>query len=218
MQTNNLFLRISTFIFGLFIMAFGVSLSVKANLGVSPISCIPYIYSLKLPFTMGELTILFNLILIVFQVILLRKDYKLIQLIQLPVVFLFGYFIDFTLVMVTNLDASNYGSQIFWCLMGCIVVAFGVFLEIKASLTYLPGEGLAKAIADTLEKEFGKAKISVDSSMVIIGIISSFILLQGLKGVREGTFAAAILVGFLAKFYSNKLQFVDNWLGNISEE
>lgn len=216
MKTNNLPARISVFISGLFVMALGVAISVKANLGVSPISCIPYVYSLKFPLSMGQLTILFNALLMLLQVLVLRRNYKLIQLIQLPVVLLFGFFIDFTLGLVAPIQLTGYIWELVWCLLGCIIVAFGVFLEIKACITYLPGEGLSMAISDVFEKEFGKAKISVDSAMVIIGIGSSFVFLQGLQGVREGTIAAAILVGLLAKLYSNKLRFVDNWLGNTN--
>lgn len=212
MKKNNILFKIIIFSVGLFIMAFGVALSVKANLGVSPISCIPYVYCFKLPLTLGTLTIFFNLILILIQIGILRKKYHLLQLLQLPVVFAFGVFIDLALHLVSGLNISNYFWQTFWCLMSCVVIAFGVFLEIKAKLTYLPGEGLAMAIADTFNKEFGKAKIGVDSSMVLLGLISSFVFLQQLQGIREGTIVAAISVGFIAKFFHRRIHIFDSWL------
>lgn len=217
MKTNNFLLRLLSFVVGLFVMAFGVALSVKANMGVSPISCIPYIYSVKYPLTMGEMTILFNVLLILLQIVVLRRNYRLIQLVQFPVVLVFGFFTDLTLFLVSGMHVSVYGWQVFWCLLGCVVLAFGVFLEVKAGITYLPGEGLAMAISDTFKKEFGKAKIGVDSSMVILGVLSSFILLFHLEGVREGTIVAALLVGYLARLYSRKLSVVDLWLGNQVE-
>ena len=215
---NNITQRILVFVSGLFIMAFGVALSVKANLGVSPISCIPYIYSLRYPLTMGEITIIFNVFLILLQILLLRRKYRLFQLIQLPVVFVFGFFTDFTLYLVSDLTLSGYGWQGLLCMLSCVVIAFGVFLEVKAGITYLPGEGLAIGIAETWNKEFGKAKIWVDSSMVIAGILSSFALIHHLQGVREGTIVAALLVGYLARLYSRKLPFFDVWLGNKPQE
>nr|WP_321354326.1 cytidylate kinase family protein [uncultured Draconibacterium sp.] len=216
MVKNKLLIRIITFGIGLFVMAFGVALSVKADLGVSPISCIPYVYSIKMPYTLGQLTIVFNIFLMLLQMVVLRKNYRLIQLVQLPVVFAFGMFIDLAMNILSFLTAENYALKAFWCLLSCVVIAFGVFLEVKAKITYLPGEGLAMAIADTFKKEFGKSKIGVDSAMVVLGIISSFAFLHQLLGIREGTVVAAILVGFIAKFYSRKLQFVDGWL-NIKE-
>lgn len=211
MTKNSILLKIITFTFGLFVMALGVALSVKANLGVSPISCIPYVFSLKFAFTLGTLTIFFNIFLMFLQLVVLRRTYRLIQLLQLPVVFAFGLFIDIALHLTAGLNVSNYILQAFWCLTSCVVIGFGVFLEVKANFTYLPGEGLAMAIADTFKKEFGKAKIGVDSSMVVVGLLCSFIFLHQLLGIREGTVIAAILVGFIAKFFNKKIHVLDRW-------
>lgn len=39
---KNLIKRLSMYLVGLFIMTIGIALSVKSNLGVSPVSSIPY--------------------------------------------------------------------------------------------------------------------------------------------------------------------------------
>ena len=208
--------RIVVFILGQFIMALGVSLSVKANLGVSPISCVPYVYSLTMSLSLGELTILLNLVFIVSQMAVLRKNYQWAQLVQLPSVIVFGYCIDFTMHLLSALSPTSYVAQVFWCLVACCVLAFGIFLLLKTRLTYLPLDGLAVAISHTYHKEFGKVKISLDSSMVIIGVISSFAFLNRLEGIREGSVVAALLVGALIKFYSTKLVFVEQWLGTYT--
>lgn len=219
MKINTIIKQGLTFVFGLFIMAFGVSLSVKADLGVSPVSCVPYVYSLKFPLTIGQTTIIMNIMLILFQVLLLRKKYQLFQLIQFPVVFLFGYFIDLTLNLISGLESSDYLWQMVYCLFGLIILAIGVFFEVKSKITFLPGEGLAMAINQTFKVEFGKAKIGVDSSMVIIGIISSFVFLYSLKGIREGTIVAAFLVGYIVKFLNKKIFFLDKFIfGKDTEE
>lgn len=193
-------------------MALGVALSVKACLGVSPISCIPYVFSLRFPLSLGTTTILFNILLILLQVLLLRKQYQLFQLIQLPVVFVFGFFIDFTMHLISWLEPAHYLVQAFVCLLGCVVLAFGVFLEVKAKLTYLPGEGLAMAITKTFKVEFGKSKIGVDSSFVLFGLVSSFLFLHRLDGIREGTVAAALLVGYIVRFYDKWINLPEKWL------
>lgn len=213
MLTMNLTKRIAVFMVGQFIMAVGVSLSVKANLGVSPISCVPYVYSLTMPLSLGELTILLNLVFIVMQMAVLRKNYQWAQLVQLPSVIVFGYCIDFSMHLLSTLNPTSYVAQVFWCLLACSVLAFGIFLLLKTKLTYLPVDGLAVAISHTFHKEFGKVKIILDSSMVTIGIISSFIFLHRLEGIREGSVVAALLVGALIKLYSSKLAIVEHWLG-----
>lgn len=218
MNRINLLKKTLTFVCGLFIVAIGVAFSVKSNLGVSPVSCIPYIYSLKTPLTIGQLTILMNALFVVLQIIILRRKYQWFQLVQLPAVIAFGYFIDLAMVLVSGLHVSSYGGQIFWCLASCIVIGFGVFLEVKSGLTYLPGEGLAMAVSKTFGTDFGKIKVGLDSSMVALGIVSSLVLTHKLLGIREGTIAAAVLVGLLVRFFSSKLPMIDTWLNKNARE
>lgn len=66
--------RYLVFVIGLFINSLGVSLITKASLGTSPISSIPYVLSLKLPMTLGEFTIFFSVLLILLQLLILRKN------------------------------------------------------------------------------------------------------------------------------------------------
>lgn len=191
-------------------MAIGVALSIKANLGTSPVSCVPYVYSLGFSMTVGTLSIIVNVLMILLQIILLRKEYQLIQLIQLPVALIFGIFIDFAMFLLSDLQTSNYIYQWILCLLSCVIIAFGVFLEVKANVTYLAGEGLSIAISKAFHVEFGKAKVGVDTTLVIIGVASSFILLHRLAGIREGTIAAALLVGSIARFYNKNFKFIDS--------
>ena len=206
--------RIFVAIVGLGVMAFGVAFSVKANLGVSPISCIPYVYSLKLDWSLGELTIMMNTLFVLAQFLILRKRYTLLHLSQLAAVTVFGFCIDLALYAIDGLTVSGYVWQVMVCLLSCVLIALGVFLLVKAKLTYLPGDGLAVVVSETFKKEFGKLKVSLDSSMVVIGLVSSFFFLHRLEGIREGTVIAALLVGSMVKFYNGKIHWVDAWLGN----
>jgi uncharacterized membrane protein YczE len=201
--------KLLIFLFGLYLMSIGVVFSVNANLGVSPISCVPYIYDLASPLTLGQTTIILNVLLIFLQMILLRKAYKPFQLIQFPMVFLFGMFIDMNVRVFHGVIAYDYPTELLLCLLSCLILGFGVFLEIKASLTFLPGEGLALAISDTFNVEFGKAKIGTDTSLVILGVISSFVIMSSVEGIREGTVIAALLVGLTVRMYNRLFPFVD---------
>jgi uncharacterized membrane protein YczE len=209
---QNIFNQSIVFIFGLFIMAVGVVLSVKADLGVSPISCVPYVYSLTFPLTLGQTTIILNVLLIFLQMLLLRKRYRLFQLVQFPVVFLFGYFIDLIMKYSDWMVPSTYAEQAALCLLSCVVLGIGVFFEIKAALTYLPGEGLAMALTQTFGVDFGKTKIGTDSSLVVLGIASSLFFLDTLAGIREGTVVAAVLVGYIVRFLHTRFFLFERWL------
>ena len=101
--------RYVTFIIALFIIALGTSMSIRANLGSSPISCPPYVLSL-VPgntWTMGEYVICMHIIFILSQILLLRKNYQLIQLLQIAVSFLFGFYTDLTMWMTVSLIAVS---------------------------------------------------------------------------------------------------------------
>ena len=155
-------------VIGLFIMAFGVALSTKAELGTSPVSCVPYVLSCALPYTMGTLTVAMHIVFIVIQILLLRKDYEPVQLLQLLVAFVFGYFTDFALQLTSGINAQNYIMQWVLCLLSCILIAFGVTLEVRAGVVMLAGEGTMTAISKVFHIEFGKVKIGFDVFQVVV--------------------------------------------------
>ncbi len=119
--------RYILFFIGLFINAFGVSLITKADLGTSPISSIPYVLSLHFPMTLGTFTVIFSLFLIALQLLILRKNFRLEHALQIPISFLFGWFIDLTMEMLYMIDPQAYPAKLLYLLAGCLILGFGVF-------------------------------------------------------------------------------------------
>ncbi len=219
MPANGLVRRSVAFTGGLFIMAFGVALSIKANLGTSPISSVPFVYSRTIPLTMGAMTMAMHVVLVLLQIAMLRKDYNPVQLLQLPIALIFGFFTDFTLDLVSaNAPVHDYTLKWLLCLASALIIAFGVFLEVKARLIYLAGEGFILAFSKVFNVEFGKAKVGFDCTLVTIAVAGSFLFLHRLQGVREGTLASAVLVGTFVRLFSSKLSFVDELLGAPSSK
>lgn len=204
--------RYLLFLVGLFVNALGVSLVTKANLGTSPISSIPYVLSLNFPFTLGNFTIFFSIFLIVLQILILRKNFKLENILQIPVSIAFGYFIDLTMYLFFWVDPQNYLLKIVALLIGCAVLGFGVYLEVVADVVMLPGESFVRAIVQTWNTNFGTTKIIFDTSMAVIAAVLSFVFAGKLNGVREGTIIAALLVGFIARLLGKKLEFIKPFL------
>ena len=204
--------RYLLFLVGLFINSLGVSLVTKASLGTSPISSIPYVLSLNFPFTLGNFTIVFSLILIALQIIILRKNFKIENVLQIPVSVMFGYFIDLTMYLLFWVDPQNYFLKIIALLLGCFVLGFGVYIEVVAAVVMLPGESFVRAIVQTWNTNFGITKIIFDSSMVIIAGVLSFVILGRLNGLREGTVVAALSVGFIARLFGEKLEAIKPYL------
>ena len=186
---------------GLFVNGLGVSFITKAGLGTSPITSIPYTLSLGFTPTVGMFTLVFNIFLVILQVILLRRNFQLQNLLQLPIIALFSFFIDLTMSLLGFMQPETYAMKVVSLIVGCLILGFGVFMEMVANVAMLPGEATVRAVSDVFSTDFGKTKIAFDSSMTVIAAILSFIMFRHLDGVREGTIVAAILVVFIARLF-----------------
>ena len=204
--------RYLIFLVGLFVNSLGVSLITKANLGTSPISSIPYVLSLNFPFTLGNFTIFFSIFLIVLQLIILRKNFKLEHILQIPVSIIFGYFIDLTMILFSWVNPEAYIMKMVYLLIGCLILGVGVYMEVLADVVMLPGESFVRAIVLTWKTNFGTTKICFDVSMSVIAAVLSFVFAGRLAGVREGTVIAALLVGFIARLIGKKLVFLKDMI------
>lgn len=187
------------FLAGLFINSFGVSFITKAALGTSPISSVPYTLSLGFAPTLGMFTLYMSIVLILVQMILLHRDFPRQYLLQIPVSFLFSWFIDMTMELLGFLTPDVYAAKVVCLLLGCGILGFGVFMEMAAGVVMLPGECFVNAISRTFHTDFGRTKVAFDTSITVAAAIIGLILYRELAGVREGTIVAAVLVGMIAR-------------------
>lgn len=218
MDTKELIRRYILFIVGLFVNSLGICLIIKADLGSSPISSLPYTLSLKYPISLGTLTFCLNLFLIAGQMIILKKDFKKREWLQLPVSVLFGVFIDLSMWMLTWLSPETYFLKILVLVVGCAVLGLGVSLEVIAHVVMLSGEAFVQAISVKKKKEFGIVKILFDTSLMLLAVVASLILFRAVIGVREGTVIAAFLVGMFARYDNKRLSFLNRYLQPVSVE
>ncbi len=194
------------FLIGIYINSFGISFITKAALGTSPISSVPYVLSLGFWPTMGEFTIALSLLLILLQIALLGKKFKKASLLQIPVSIVFGYFIDWSMLLLEWVNPQEYLMKILFLLIGCVILGFGVFLEVAADVVMLPGEAFVQAVTIRFRTDFGITKVCFDASMAGSALVISLILFHGVIGVREGTIVAALTVGLIAKLFGKALK------------
>lgn len=194
---KNMKVRIPMYFVGLFIMTIGIALSVKSNLGVSPVSSIPYTMTCVWGIEMGKATIIFHAALVLIQILILRKRFKPINLLQVVVGIVFGYFTAFCNYLATFLPSTdNIAMRIVLMLVSTVFIAVGIFFYLPANLIPLAGEGVMQAVSDVTKIEFSKVKMGFDCSMVIISVITCLICIHSLGSVGAGTVIAAFLVGF----------------------
>ena len=207
----NVVIRLVVLFGGFLSMAMSIALMRTTGLGNSPISCIPATLSFITPLTLGTITFLMNTVFVIVQIILLRRDFSPVQLLQVPFTFVFAMIIDQLLPFCETLPMDVYPERLFWNILGCFLLAMGVFLQVKASFITLPGEGIVLAIAKTLNKPFPKCKIVFDSSMVVVSVVISFLGLGYLQGVREGTIVTAFAAGTIVGWYNYLMPHFDKF-------
>ena len=160
------------------------------------------------PLTLGTFTVIFSLLLIALQLLILKRDFKLEHVLQIPVSFLFGVFIDLSMMMLSFVHSEFYFIKDVYLLISCIILGIGVYMEMLADVVMLPGESFVRAVVYRWKTEFGLTKVVFDVSMTVMAGILSFLFSGKLLGVREGTIVAAILVGFIARLIAKKLSFL----------
>jgi len=193
------------FIIGLFIAAMGVALSTKAELGTSPVASVPYSVSLKSSlFTFGGWLNVWSVMQISVQIMLLRKKCNWVEIIiQTILAFVYGYLTNFACFLIQGLKVNGYMSQLIYMLLGCFVLAFGIWIQFKGNVAMLPGEAMNRAISTVTKKRYESIKIFFDVAYIAFSAVFGLIFLGGLKGVREGSIVAALLIGNIIKMYNS---------------
>lgn len=220
MKTENRFLlrRYLLFIVALFINAFGIALITKALLGTSPITSVTYVLSMFTPLTMGQWTIVLNLLFMLGELpFMTRQDLKTdrrIFLLQIPVTLFFGTFIDCSMSALFWLEPHAYAAKIVSLLIGCFVLAVGIAFEVKVNVAMAAGEYFVRAISRRLRREFGYVKLGFDVTLVILACVLSLVFMSGIYGVREGTVTAALIVGPIVHVISPFYRILDRWIGD----
>lgn len=197
-KDENYIVRLIAYLIGLFIMTIGVSMSVKSNLGVSPVSSIPYTITCITGLEMGKATIVFHIFLVILQILILRKAFKIKNLLQVIVGVVFGYFTTFSNFLFSYLPTpENIIIRLIMMLLSTVIIAIGIFLYLPSDIVPLAGEGAMKAISGKAGIEFSKVKMGFDITMVAVSLIACLLILKKLGSVGIGTVVAAVLVGMI---------------------
>jgi uncharacterized membrane protein YczE len=210
--------RLILYLCGLFILAFGVVFSINAGLGVSPVATTPYITSLIFNSPVGMWTTVLMCFFVLTQILILRRKFKLISLMQIPVSFIFGYFVDSGRWILEDLIMQGFILENYFARLGMLAasiffISSGIILLMDAKFVNMPPEEFCAVIADKLPNgKFHIIKMIMDSALVVVGIGLSLVFLGEILGIREGTIISAVAIGkvipFLRKVWAPVLRFV----------
>ncbi|HIY90826.1 MAG TPA: YitT family protein [Candidatus Merdibacter merdipullorum] len=188
--------RLVWFSAGILINSFGIVLITKGALGTSQISSIPYVLSLQLPsISFGMFSFIMNMVYIVLQALLLRRQFKPIQLLQIVVNVVFSASIDVFMAMLSFYAPQQLFTRVLSAVAGCIVLAFGISVEVAPDLIMVPGEGIVAAISKVSGRRFGSVKVVFDVTLILIAALLSWLFFGNIVGVGVGTLLSAVSVG-----------------------
>ncbi|MBR5088273.1 MAG: hypothetical protein IK093_02480 [Ruminiclostridium sp.] len=207
--TKDILLRLVKYFGGLFIMTAGIAFSVLSDLGVSPLSTLPYTVELCGGIEMGLGTSIMHAFFVLAQIIMLRKKFRPIMLLQIPVGIIFGWFTTLCNSLVGMIPRSDFFPlQIVFQLVSILLVAVGICFYLPANIMPLAGEGIVNTISEVSGWKFYKVKIGFDSAMVILSGVLCFVLIGRLGSVGIGTVLSALLTGtviaWINKLFSGK--------------
>lgn len=202
---NHLAERYAWFIVGVAINSFAIALIAKSDLGVGAISCVAYVLAAVSGLSFGAFTFIVNMLFIVAQAALLRRDFKPIQFLQVVVNIVFSSLIDVSGVLLAPLPIDTLFAQAIALLVGCALLALGIAIEVAPNVILVPGEGIVRAINAVTQRPFGSCKAAFDCSLVAIAFALSFAFFQSIVGVGVGTVVSAVIVGRIVNVLNRHL-------------
>lgn len=192
---------VGLYLFGLYLIAVGVYISILSDLGVSPFNAIAYPVSEVSPLSFALCVTLVHVSCLAIQALLYGRNFKPISLFQLISSFLFGYVMDFTISTLLWVPAcTNYGMQLIYAILGIIGVGVGVYVYLRANVLPLPSEGILEAMNYRFGWSIGTAKIVFDVGMCLGGLAVGLIFSGSVIGLREGTLLAAVGTGLIIQW------------------
>lgn len=202
--------RFIIYLSGLLILAIGIAFSIRSQSGVSPVSSIPIVFSQITGKSVGTMTFMFYLACIFLQIIILRKNFRARDLLQIVFSSIFGVFTDFALFLIGGVTASTYIGQLTLLFISVVLISIGVFFILVSDLVTNAPDGLCLTISKKWNLKFSSVKSKFDLTCIVISVAVSLLVFGNLSQIREGTIISAIcvgrLIGILQHRYSDRVK------------
>ncbi len=184
---------------GIIILALGLTLNTKSNLGVSPIISIAYVFSGITGMNFGNATFIWYCVLVVAEYVLL-KDWKVV--LQIPFSIVFTRFMNLFADMLT-FSVDSFPLQVIVLLLGVFCTGVGAALTVDMHIIPNPGDGIVSATSFKIKKELGLTKNIFDFCCLISTILIGFIFSKPFYGVGLGTILAMLCVGRVIAIFNH---------------
>ena len=194
--------RIALMLAGIAVMALGIDVVVKADLGNSPISATPNVLALGFPaVSFGTFMLGWQCFLVLVQVVLLRREFRLVDLWQIPISVFFGLCIDWFMALLGAAAPTTYLASWLWLAVGMAVLAAGIVMTVVSGTVMNCGEAVVQAVVRKTGARFGTVKVGFDLACAALAVLCALVFMGHLAGVREGTVVCAALTGVVVNGY-----------------
>lgn len=186
-------LNILYVVFGVTLVGIGGSLTMKAGIGIAAIDAFNSSISEFTTIKVGTVSILVNVLLLFFQWLILKRDFKLFQLMQIPLSMLIGEVLNVMVYTVLPLiTIESYAMNIVLLIIGNLIAATGVGLCTALNFVSFPLESLCIVLTKKMPFSFGKIRQSADVIFIISSLVLSLVLNLSFY-IREGTILSALM-------------------------
>lgn len=190
--------RGSIYALGMFILAIGVTLSTRTNLGSSPITSVPYCLSYVMDWKIGDATLLVYSSFVVVEVVchIKMKERLMVvkDILQVPVCLIFTRFMNLFAGMIPNMTGP-FRLQLVCQLLSIVLIGIGMVLALNVRLIPNPSDGIIQTLADFTGKKLGTVKNIADTICVTITLVTGYLCTGKIVCVGIGTIMAMLLVG-----------------------
>ena len=188
--------RWTFYIFGMLVLALGLTLNTKAGLGVSPIISIAFGVSEIWGMNFGDMTFFLYSLFVAGQFILRGRDSHLTDLLQLPLSLVFSRVLNLYSAAIPYQAAEHsFGVNFLLLLAAIFFTGAGAAITVNMKLVPNPGDGIVAAVAEKLGRDQGFAKNVFDVGCVAVTCVLGFLAAGGIVGIGLGTIAAMVGVG-----------------------
>ncbi|MDD8048644.1 MAG: hypothetical protein PHH04_03465 [Thomasclavelia sp.] len=186
------YLLVVLFVIG---VGFSCGLTLKAAIGVGAWDALAQTGYEITGIEVGTVGMITNFVCVFIQIIVLKKEFRLVQLFQIPLSFILGIVVNFAVYDVYAMfSINNYFMNVVLLITGYILCSFMVGAVMVLDQVTFALEGACMAVSKKTGIEFHKLRTGVDVVSVILGISLAFIFNVPLA-IREGTIIGMIIFG-----------------------
>jgi uncharacterized membrane protein YczE len=198
---GNKFYRWLFYVAGLLLLALGITLNTKSNLGMAPVLSGMFCLSQVFNWNFSTLTLIYYIALVAAQFAIRGKNYRLYDLLQVPMSLAFSSFIGVFSALIT-VDPQALWQKLLVLAAAVIVTGVGITMVVNMRMVPNPGDGIVNAISEVSGMSLGTSKNVFDGGSAAVTIVLSLILTGRIIGVGIGTVINVLCVGRVVAAFS----------------